>query len=50
MLESQEIEEKLLKSFKKLEQKFNKLDRLDGADEKRNLLGDVTSEIDACKR
>ena len=50
MLESQEVEENLNKIFKKLEQKFNKLDRLESTEDKRELLSEVQQEIDECKR
>lgn len=50
MLESQDVEEKLNRTFKKLEQKFNKLDRLESAEEKRALLSEIQPEIDVCKR
>ena len=50
MLESQEVEEKLQKIFKKLEQKFNKLDRLEDVEEKRSVLDEVQPELVECKR
>ena len=50
MLESQEVEEKLHKLFKKLEQKFNKLDRLESSEDKRALLDEIQPEIAESKR
>ena len=50
MLESQEVEEKLQRLFKKLEQRFNKLDRLESSEDKRAVLDELYPEIAECKR
>ncbi|QDZ20121.1 vesicle transport v-SNARE protein [Chloropicon primus] len=50
MLESQEVEEKLNRLFKTLEQKFNKLDRLESSEDKRALLDEAQDGIAECKK